>query len=962
MKIKVIFSLLVVFILFNTYAKAQYYDSGQDPSEIKWKQINTDNYQLVFPEDFENKAVYIAKALDFACLYAVKSLNYRPSKISIIIHSKSTESNGMVSWAPSKMELYPCNPAQSFTDWIAELTIHEYRHVVQIDKLNQGLTRIIYYLTGEQGTAAILGLFIPQWFLEGDAVVAESVFTGMGRGRQPSFNMELRTQLLNGRKYSYEKAVFGSYKDFIPDHYILGYHIVANARRIYGNNVWDSVISGVARKPLEITPFSNGIKMKTGFNKVGLYDKTLDELKVKWSSQDSTIKLSGFRIANPEIYKRYDLVNYVCKQLNLKPLFNYKGAYVNYRKPVYLTENLIAVEKSGIDDIERFISLDGKNNEKELYTPGYYQKQSLSGKDSAIVWAANDFDKRWVHRTYSNIRILNCKTGIENMLTHNCRYFSPVLSPSKKMIAVIENDYNNNCTVVILDSKKGIIMDKIELGKEYVFNSPAWSNDEKKIVMVVNKGNRNGIGIISLDNNCSFELIVSYDKYEISNPVFAGKYIIFSAGYTGINNIFAADTSSKNLFQVTSSRFGAFEPAISPSGKKIAYSDYSEMGYRIAEIDFNPQKFSKPDKDRSFKLIDYITEDKEININELKSDTVNNYKTGPYKKIANLFNFHSWGPDASGSERNISDAYPVFSIMSQNLMNTAFTTVGYKTDRNWKEGTYFADFKYKGFYPVIDFLGEFGNKSENIGNNHEVKWFESSLYMKISQPINFTNDKYLNGLIPSFQLQYRNDNYKEIYHNTINFGVLTYGVYYYNFLKQSQRDLEPEYGISLDMQFKNTPFNDKVNFGNEATGVINLFFPGIIKHHSLRLNGGVQINSPDINHFSNTLNLPRGYDNIFTETIRQYSLEYRMPIAYPDINAGRIIYIKRFWSNLFYDYSYLMNKGKGSDIYSTGAELYSDMHLLNFMFPFEVGIRAIYLPKATHDNFLVQFMWNIIIN
>ena len=37
-----------------------------------------------------------------------------------------------------------------------QLAIHEYRHSVQINKMNRGFTRALYYIFGEQATGGIL--------------------------------------------------------------------------------------------------------------------------------------------------------------------------------------------------------------------------------------------------------------------------------------------------------------------------------------------------------------------------------------------------------------------------------------------------------------------------------------------------------------------------------------------------------------------------------------------------------------------------------------------------------------------------------------------------------------------------------------------------------------------------------------------------------------------------------------
>ena len=72
------------------------------------------------------------------------------------------------------------------------------------------------YALGEQAVAAVLGAYLPLWFIEGDAVAVETGLSNSGRGRVPSFSMEFRAQLAETGHYSYDKAVNGSYRKLYP--------------------------------------------------------------------------------------------------------------------------------------------------------------------------------------------------------------------------------------------------------------------------------------------------------------------------------------------------------------------------------------------------------------------------------------------------------------------------------------------------------------------------------------------------------------------------------------------------------------------------------------------------------------------------------------------------------------------------------------------------------------------------
>ncbi len=65
------------------------------------------------------------------------------------MHADGGVSNGNVALAPRKSELYTMPSQDPTDDWLEHLCVHEFRHVVQLDKVNQGLTKDLYYLFGE---------------------------------------------------------------------------------------------------------------------------------------------------------------------------------------------------------------------------------------------------------------------------------------------------------------------------------------------------------------------------------------------------------------------------------------------------------------------------------------------------------------------------------------------------------------------------------------------------------------------------------------------------------------------------------------------------------------------------------------------------------------------------------------------------------------------------------------------
>src|SRR5690554_1589941 len=96
--------LLVLIVGFSSYG--QYYQTGQDPASIRWKQINTPSIQLIFPDYFEEQAKKLAGNLEAAYPYTSFTLKHNPKKIPVVLHTQTVQSNGLVAWAPKRAEFF----------------------------------------------------------------------------------------------------------------------------------------------------------------------------------------------------------------------------------------------------------------------------------------------------------------------------------------------------------------------------------------------------------------------------------------------------------------------------------------------------------------------------------------------------------------------------------------------------------------------------------------------------------------------------------------------------------------------------------------------------------------------------------------------------------------------------------------------------------------------------------------
>ena len=287
--------ILIILISISPTATAQLFDSDQNPPTLKWRQINTPDFQILYPDEFETEAQRMANTLQNIISNVSHTLKIKPRKITVILQNQSTSSNGFVQLAPRRSE-FSTTPPQDFDyqDWLNSLAVHELRHVVQFDKLTGKLKAPLF----EDLALSIFGITLPPWFYEGDAVGIETSLTQSGRGRLPSWDISIRTNTLSGKKYSYSKDYLGSAKSLTPGYYQLGYFMTTKLRRDYGANILDSVMRRIARNPIRPYNLSNSIKKYTTLNTWQLHQETIKELSKIWNEQLKKLETKTYETLN----------------------------------------------------------------------------------------------------------------------------------------------------------------------------------------------------------------------------------------------------------------------------------------------------------------------------------------------------------------------------------------------------------------------------------------------------------------------------------------------------------------------------------------------------------------------------------------------------------------------------------------------------------------------------------------
>lgn len=939
------FLILLIFgITISTFS--QFFEFGQEPASVKWKHAHTENFKLIFPSGYESNVPKLLWHLEESYELNSGDYNRKPKKIPVVVHNHSVVSNGFLALAPRRMELFVHPDPNGYAgDRFRQLTLHEMRHVSQVDMLNQGFTRLLSIFTGEQANA-IAAAMLPFWLLEGDAILAETIHTHTGRGRLPSFEKEIKAILLDQKRlYSYDKSYFGSYKDFIPDYYRYGFQIAAHAKNKYGDNFWIEAVNYTGEKSWLASPLSFYIKKETGLNRTDFYAETMSFIENKWKKSSE----------KREIHK-YEWLG------------RKNETYTSYSYPHILEDSSIIAVKTGLDIIPSFTRIGPDGTEKILFTPGSLFSGRISIKRSRILWDEYVPDPRWGNRSYSELKLFNYETGIRETLTRNTRFSAPAFSFSGDTIIAIETDPQQQIWLVLLSAENGEYFKKVPSPNNVWLQYPEWIEGTSFIAVIAS--DEKGKKILSYNRDTdSWQTLFYSGFHDIHDIKSHDDKLLFRGSFSGTDDIYALDYKTGNLFRFTYSRYGAYYPGISPNGKEVSFSEYTSNGYKPVRIP-NDSLAGNPVgietlqlKEQSFFQTRHIPEEE---LEEIMIPENFNPEIKKYSKMANLFRFHSWVPfyfDYSSLTLENPDINPGVSITSQNTLSTAFTTIGYE----YSDDNHFlkTSFIYKGIYPVISFSSSFGGstgvlRGENDPELTSVRTNENySLLTYI--PLNFTSGKFITGIQPLLKLNY-SGNY--FYYQTEGFykrGMVYTEprLYLYSYLRRAHRDLQPKLGLIMDGRSLFTPFE------KEQLGVISslktiAFLPGLMKNQGIKLQAQFQKQNTEKYLYNNQVSFPRGYNDLISIGLKKYSTDYIFPLLYPDIRIGSIFYLKRIHANIFYDYML------GKDVYeivdnervvsdktlsSYGVELFFEYHFLRLLFPFIQGVRMSYLPERAEYKF-----------
>jgi hypothetical protein len=530
-----------------------------DP-RLRWHTLRTEHFEITFHEPLAPLAQRLANAAERATSSLTAALGYRASQRTLILLTDETDdANGSAGVIPrNEIRLFASAPDDlstigDYDDWISTLVTHEHTHILHLDQIG-GLPALVNAILGK---TAAPNAVQPRWFIEGLAVFEESARTSAGRERSSIVDMVLRMDALSGRLMTLAQIsndpVRWPHGD-IP--YVYGSRFIGFIAERYGAEALSRIGRDYGRQAI---PFGlNRIaKRATGFTFVELYEQFRQALTAHYAEQRARIEAVGV-VEGSELARHADLT----------------------RSPRYLRDGRLA-----------YYAQDGRSSGR-IRTPDGTLLTRTAGEaalsphpDGKSIIYSQYAPYRDIYSLHDLFR-LDLDSGDSERLSHGLRASQPDVSPGGRDVVFVTQANGSS------QLEEGRL-DDVDATHHVVFRSrpfeqvftPRYSPDGKQIAWSAwRTGGYRDILLLDRDSGSVREL--THDRAQDSGPTWSpdGARVYFSSDRSGVANVYAYELGTGLTYQITNVVGGAYQPAVSPDGKTLAYVSYTDLGFGLRTL------------------------------------------------------------------------------------------------------------------------------------------------------------------------------------------------------------------------------------------------------------------------------------------------------------------------------------------------------------------------------------------
>jgi Tol biopolymer transport system component len=566
--------------------------------DLRMRTLETEHFHVHFYAGEEDLADRVGMIAERAHARLTVLMGHEPwPKVHILLEDDQDNANGFANVVPyPAIRLYASAPAAmsvlgNYDDWIDILVTHELLHIVHLDTIH-GLPRLINAVLGLGGIGQVTAPngTQPYWVIEGWATMIESDLTSAGRHRSALFDMMMRMAVLEGRfttldRVSNEAKIY----PFRSSIYLYGLHFMHYLANRYGRDKLAELSHEYGGR---IIPFgiSRAIEDVYGVDLDTLWEEFRSDSTRRFQAEAREIRARGLRqgrrltfsvsAGTSGSHARYPIWSRDDRWVYFSQDDGHRQPGI-YRLPAAggpLREGL------GIGDQGKQLGI-----ERVIENLGPSPPALVPGRDDIIYEMAGTHDFRY---SWNDLyRWPGGDPRRREQLTFGMRAREPHVAPDGRTVVFVRADVGQT-RLGFLDLDTGDVVEVAPVDRFQQIHNPRFSPDGRRVAFSRwHEGGYRDIWVYDRRDGKSHR--ITADRWQDQAPTWTpdGRWIVFTSDRGGVANLHAYDTRTERIWQVTNVLGGAFEPAVSHDGTRVAYVGYTSTGFDLWVMEWNPDRF-----------------------------------------------------------------------------------------------------------------------------------------------------------------------------------------------------------------------------------------------------------------------------------------------------------------------------------------------------------------------------------
>ena len=552
---------LVLFACLMTVLKPVY---AVDPS-LEWNTLSTEHFRIHFSDGAEDTARRIAGIAENTHARLGQWLSWQPAEPThVVVSDESDFSNGFAGPIPYNRTTLFLTPPRGITsledyhDWLTLLFVHEYTHILHLDKAS-GAPDNVRQVLGRFFLLAFPNAIQPLWFVEGLAVHQESDHgIGTGRAQSSYFRMLMRRELETGLKpvEQVNQAIRSWPAGFTP--YLYGGYFLRFLEAEYGEKV---IHQWVAHYSDNLIParLNSTARLATGKSVPELWNEFGEWLQRHFSEEETItaefelaegerLTEHGFQTGSIDAGPENENSFYYVRQDHLR-----HAALMRWESPV-VTQKLAALNSGAVIDVR--------------------------ADDDVLIAQPEVCDN---YAIYFDLFRYTYEHGLQR-LTHCARYVRARWKPDSEQIAAVHVE-NGQSALHLVNSAGEQIEVLWQGSNDEVLGDVDWSPDGSRIAAAVWRP-KLGWNIEEYTVADRRWAAITDSPVIEASPRYSnnGDTIVFSAEYGGVYNIWQYTRDTKQFAMLTNVGTGAFQPVV--ASESVYYLGSHDQGYDVYQLKY----------------------------------------------------------------------------------------------------------------------------------------------------------------------------------------------------------------------------------------------------------------------------------------------------------------------------------------------------------------------------------------